>query len=77
MALILMRKYCYEHLDSAFKVEGITVDTRELDELLEKLEVIASLGETKRELEEKDMATSFLIDFVNKYRLVRTGECPF
>lgn len=29
------------------------VDTRDLDELIEKLEVIASIGETKKESEER------------------------
>lgn len=43
MGLVLMRKYCYEHLDSPFRVEGGSVDTRELDELSERLEFMCRL----------------------------------
>lgn len=53
MGLLLMRKYCYEHLDSVFRIKGVSVKTQDLDELMEKLEVIASIGKTKKELEEK------------------------
>lgn len=77
MGLILMRKYCYEHLDTPFKLKGETVDTKELDEFLEKLEVVASVGETKQELTAKGMATSAIIDMVNKFHLVKTDKCPF
>ena len=73
MGLILMRKYCYEHLDASLKVEGESVDTRELDEFLEKLEIIASLGEMEKELEEKEKVKSSLINYV----LVKTTGRPF
>ena len=73
MGLILMRKYCYEHLDASLKVEGESVDTRELDEFLEKLEIIASLGETEKEQEEKEKVKSSLINYV----LVKTTGRPF
>jgi len=77
MGLILMRKYCYKHLDSPFRVKGESVDTKELDDNLEKLEVIASIGETKEELEENGMATPALMELVEEFRLVKTDKCPF
>ena len=77
MGLILMRKYCYEYLDSPFKVAGESVDTKKLDELMEKLEVITSIGETKKELEEKGMFTPSLLDLIYSFDLVKTDECPF
>lgn len=77
MGLVLMRKYCYEHLDTPFKVKGKSVDTKELDILIEKLEVIASMGETKKELEEKGMASSSLMNLVDEFQLVNPEKCPF
>ena len=71
--LLLMRKYCYEHLDSPFKVKEKSVYTRDLDELLEDLEVIATI----EDLEKKKMATSSLIDLVSDFQLVKTNKCPF
>ena len=77
MGLILMRKYCYEHLEVSFRIKGVSVDTRQLDELLKKLEVIDSLGRTKDELEEKGMFTPSLINLIHSFDLVKTDECPF
>ena len=73
LGLMLMKKYCYEHLDSPFKVKGESVDTKVLDEIVKSLEVFASI----EELDEKEMATSSLIDLVNDFQLVKTGDCPF
>ena len=71
--LLLMRKYCYEHLDSPFKVKGESVYTKDLDELMEDLEVIATI----EDLGKNKMATSSLIDLVSDFQLVKTGDCPF
>ena len=73
LGLMLMKKYCYEHLDSPFKVKEKSVYTRDLDELLEDLEVIATI----EDLEKKKMATSSLIDLVSDFQLVKTNKCPF
>ena len=56
--------------DSPFRIEGESVDTRKLDEILEKLEVMVSLRETREELEEKGMATPSLLDLVEEFKLV-------
>lgn len=77
MGLVLMRKYCYEHLDTPFKIKGKSVDTKELDILIEKLEVTASIGEPKKELVEKGMASSSLMSLVDEFQLVNPEECPF
>jgi len=48
VGLVLMRKYCYEHLDASFKVEGEGVDTQELEDWLEGLEGNAHIEEETR-----------------------------
>lgn len=77
MGLILMRKYCHERLDAPFRVKGESVDTRELDRFLDKLELHLSVGKAKRELEEKGMAKPSLLELIEEFRFVKADNCPF